>query len=210
MKHFAAPWSRSLIIISALATVICLGISAGAWWESALKHHPAPVRWVTLLPMLILSGAALFTIRGYTITSYAILVHRLLWSTSLPRAGLESARVEYLGRKGMLASVTAAVGKQMGQLAPNQRVLIGRLLNSVKQDLESRYETRKAGFERAALDARLSSEWIDLTLPAPGTRPGSMRRMRQLVDCALDWQPAPPPRPEQISFPLKDFTPWSA
>ena len=77
-----------------LVTVLCLGISAGAWWESAVKHHPAPVRWVTLLPLLILSGTALFTIRGYTITSDAILVHRLLWSTPLPRVGLESARVE--------------------------------------------------------------------------------------------------------------------
>ena len=93
---------------------------------------------------------------------------------------LESARVEYLGRKGMLASVAAAVGKQMGQLAPDQRVLIGRLLNSVKQELESRYEVRKAGFERAARDARLSSEWIDLTLPAPGTRPGSMHPLTQI------------------------------
>lgn len=93
---------------------------------------------------------------------------------------LESARVEYLGRKGMLASVAAAVGKQMGQLAPDQRVLIGRLLNSVKQELESRYEVRKAGFERAARDARLSSEWIDLTLLAPGTRPGSMHPLTQI------------------------------
>ena len=36
------------------------------------------------------------------------------------------------------------------------------------------------------------------------------QRMRQIVDRALDWQPTPPPRPEQISFPLKDFTPWTA
>jgi hypothetical protein len=27
------------------------------------------------------------------------------------------------------------------------------------------------------------------------------QRMRQIVDCALDWQPAPPPRPEQTWFP---------
>ena len=26
-------------------------------------------------------------------------------------------------------------------------------------------------------------------------------RMRQVVDKAIDWQPAPPPRPEQIWFP---------
>jgi hypothetical protein len=31
------------------------------------------------------------------------------------------------------------------------------------------------------------------------------QRMRQIVDCALDWQPVPPPRPEQILFPHKDF-----
>ena len=27
------------------------------------------------------------------------------------------------------------------------------------------------------------------------------QRMRQIVDRAFDWQPAPPPRPEQIWFP---------
>jgi phenylalanyl-tRNA synthetase alpha chain len=47
-------------------------------------------------------------------------------------------------------------------------------LNAVKQNLESRYEARKQAFERAALNARLESEWVDLTLPAPGTRPGSL------------------------------------
>jgi phenylalanyl-tRNA synthetase alpha chain len=93
---------------------------------------------------------------------------------------LEAARVEYLGRKGQLAAVTAAVGKEMGRLAPAERANIGRLLNSVKQDLESRYEVRKAAFERAALDARLNAEWLDLTLPAPGTRPGSLHPVTQI------------------------------
>ena len=27
------------------------------------------------------------------------------------------------------------------------------------------------------------------------------KHMRQIVDCAFDWQPTPPPRPEQIWFP---------
>ena len=36
------------------------------------------------------------------------------------------------------------------------------------------------------------------------------QRMRQIVDCALDWQPAPQPRPEQILFPHKDFRSWTA
>ena len=94
MKHYEAPWSTSLIITSVFTTVICLGVSGGAAWETATGHQPAALRWVVLLPLIILFGCALFTVRGYEITSDAILVQRLLWSTALPRAGLESARVE--------------------------------------------------------------------------------------------------------------------
>jgi hypothetical protein len=36
------------------------------------------------------------------------------------------------------------------------------------------------------------------------------RQMRQIVDRALDWQPAPPPRPEQIDLPGRDFQLWAA
>jgi hypothetical protein len=36
--------------------------------------------------------------------------------------------------------------------------------------------------------------------PAPDAR-WWFRRMRQIVDRALDWEPAPSPRPEQIWFP---------
>src|SRR3954464_11996498 len=39
-------------------------------------------------------GGALFTIRGYTVTPDALLVHRLFWTTRLPLAGLQSAQFE--------------------------------------------------------------------------------------------------------------------
>ncbi len=102
MKHYEAPWSTSLIVMSVFTTMICLGISAGAWWVAVAKHQAAPVRWVALLPLVILFCTALFTIRGYAITSDAILVHRLRWSTSLPRAGLESARFEPDAMRGSI------------------------------------------------------------------------------------------------------------
>jgi len=91
MKHYEAPWSTSLIVMSVLTTVICLGVAAGAWWEVVVGHHPAPLRWVAALPLVILFGCALCTIRGYSLSSASILVHRLLWSTALPRVALESA-----------------------------------------------------------------------------------------------------------------------
>jgi phenylalanyl-tRNA synthetase alpha chain len=68
----------------------------------------------------------------------------------------------------------------MGKLANAERAAIGKLLNAVKQALESRYVERKAAFDRAALEARLNAEWLDLTLPAPGIRPGSLHPVTQV------------------------------
>jgi phenylalanyl-tRNA synthetase alpha chain len=81
---------------------------------------------------------------------------------------LEEARVEALGRKGTLAQIS----KDFGKLAPEERARIGKLLNSVKQDLEAEYSAKKERFERAALAEQLAGEWLDVTLPAPGVRSG--------------------------------------
>jgi hypothetical protein len=102
MKHYEAPWSTSLIVMSVLTTVICLGASAGAWLGLAAKHPLGELGWVALLPLVLLFGAVLFTIRAYGLSSDRILVHRLLWSTVLPRAGLESAQVELDAMRGSL------------------------------------------------------------------------------------------------------------
>src|ERR1035438_10386812 len=102
MKHYEAPWSTSLIVISVLTIVVCLGVSVGAWWEAQVGHHPAPLQWVALLPLVILFGCTLCTIRGYSISSDSILVHRLMWSTALSRAGLQSAQVEPDAMRGSL------------------------------------------------------------------------------------------------------------
>ena len=89
---------------------------------------------------------------------------------------LEAVRVEVLGRKGALAEVS----KGMGKLSPEDRVRVGKLLNSAKQGLESALEARKAEFDQAALAKRLLEERLDLTLPAPGARPGSLHPITQI------------------------------
>jgi hypothetical protein len=45
-----------------------------------------------LFPLAIVCGSALFTIRGYSVTPEAILVHRPFWTTRLPLAALKSAQ----------------------------------------------------------------------------------------------------------------------
>jgi phenylalanyl-tRNA synthetase alpha chain len=89
---------------------------------------------------------------------------------------LETVRVEVLGRKGTLAQIS----KQLGKLPPEERARAGRLLNSAKESLETALDARKTEFEKRALDARLDAEWIDLTLPAPGPRPGSLHPITQV------------------------------
>ena len=93
---------------------------------------------------------------------------------------LEAIRVDILGRKGKLATLTTEIGKSMGKLPPAERATLGKRMNAVKQDLESRNEARRAAFERAALDARLNTEWLDLTQPSPGTRPGALHPLTQI------------------------------
>jgi phenylalanyl-tRNA synthetase alpha chain len=89
---------------------------------------------------------------------------------------LEPVRVDVLGRKGALAQIS----KEMGKIAPDQRAAAGKLLNSVKQDIEAAAEAKASDFAGAALRERLDAEWIDLTLPAPGPRPGSLHPVTQI------------------------------
>ena len=95
---------------------------------------------------------------------------------------LEAVRVEALGRKGTLAQI----GKEMGKLAPEDRARVGKLLNGAKQKLEEALENRQRAFADDALRARLDAEWLDLTLPAPGSRRGHLhpitRIQRELED----------------------------
>jgi phenylalanyl-tRNA synthetase alpha chain len=89
---------------------------------------------------------------------------------------LEAVRVEVMGRKGVLTQLS----KEMGKLSPEERAARGKFINAARQALEEAYEHRKADFDRAALAARLDAEWMDLTVPAPGVRPGSLHPITQI------------------------------
>ena len=77
---FTAPWSPLLIIVSVVATALC-------FWTGIVRACGA----LSVVPVALMIGCALFTVRGYVITPEAILVRRLLWDTRLPRIGLVSA-----------------------------------------------------------------------------------------------------------------------
>lgn len=89
MKSYNAPWAMSLIVISSLCTAVCIG--AAIW---SLRQSGWKLEWTALIPIVVLCGCVLFIIRGYTVTSDAILVHRLLWTTRLRLTDLQSADFE--------------------------------------------------------------------------------------------------------------------
>ena len=101
--------------------------------------------------------------------------------TAATEEELEKVRIEVLGRKGSLAQIS----RGMAALEPSERARVGKLLNSVKQTLEAALDERQASFSAQALNQRLASEWVDLTLPAPGP---ARQPASDHADSARDWK----------------------
>jgi phenylalanyl-tRNA synthetase alpha subunit len=91
-------------------------------------------------------------------------------------ADLEVVRVDVLGRKGVLSQLS----KDMGKLTADEKVARGKFINAAKQTLETAYESLRDRFASDALQARLDSEWLDLTVPAPGVKPGALHPITQI------------------------------
>ncbi|MDP9052837.1 MAG: phenylalanine--tRNA ligase subunit alpha [Acidobacteriota bacterium] len=89
---------------------------------------------------------------------------------------LEAVRVEILGRKGLLAQF----GKDMGKLSPDERAARGKFINGAKQSLEDAFLSRKSAFDNASMSKRLDAEWLDLTVPSSGVKPGSLHPITQI------------------------------
>jgi phenylalanyl-tRNA synthetase alpha chain len=89
---------------------------------------------------------------------------------------IEAVRVDFLGRKGKLPEIS----KQFGKLAPEERARIGKLLNEVKDELEKSIGESADKVAASKLDLAMEAEWIDLTAPAPGPRPGSLHPVTQV------------------------------
>ncbi len=81
-------------------------------------------------------------------------------SDSLER--LNEIKVAILGKKGELTEVL----KGMKDVAAEERPVIGQLVNDTRAAIEAKLEEVKDELSRAAREARLKSEVIDVTLPA--------------------------------------------
>ncbi|MEQ1751384.1 MAG: PH domain-containing protein [Prosthecobacter sp.] len=94
MTHYRATWSTLLRIISVAASLLCVCVAIQERHALATGDIGSLDFWFGVLPLALLIGTALCTVRGYSITPDAILIHRLCWKTKLLRQGLESAEYQ--------------------------------------------------------------------------------------------------------------------
>ena len=97
-------------------------------------------------------------------------------------ASLEELRVKLLGKKGELTAVL----KQMGKLSPEERPVMGQLANAVRASIEQKLEARKADIHAAALEAKLASEAVDVTIPGDNISIGHQHPMNQVLQQIKD------------------------
>lgn len=91
---------------------------------------------------------------------------------------LEALRVEYLGKQG---SVSALL-KTLGAMSPEERLEKAPRIQHLREAVAGALAERKAAMEAAELEARLASERLDLTLPAPEAPKGSVHPVSQVMD----------------------------
>ena len=86
-------------------------------------------------------------------------------------AALEAARVAALGKKGSVSALLATLGR----MAPDERRARGAAINVMKDKVVAAFDARREVLKEAALEARLASEKVDITLPV---RPGPLETGR--------------------------------
>ncbi|MGC3875148.1 phenylalanine--tRNA ligase subunit alpha [Halomonas sp. GXIMD04776] len=91
---------------------------------------------------------------------------------------LDAVRVEYLGKKGEITTLL----KGLGKLPAEQRPQAGEQINQAKQQLGGEIEARKHELGQAALNARLASERLDVTLPGRGQSSGGLHPVTRTLE----------------------------
>lgn len=89
-------------------------------------------------------------------------------SESKDLSTLNDVRVAILGKKGALTAVL----KSMKDVSPEDRPLVGQLVNETRESIEQMLEETKAKLEAEELSLRLKEEVIDVTLPAKKNQVG--------------------------------------
>lgn len=93
-------------------------------------------------------------------------------------ATLENTRVAALGKKGEISLKM----RELGKMSPEERQVAGPALNALKSELTSALSARKESLGNAALEERLRTEWMDISLTPRPMRQGSIHPISQVTE----------------------------
>jgi phenylalanyl-tRNA synthetase alpha chain len=93
---------------------------------------------------------------------------------------LEAARVKYLGRSGSIS----AWGEQMKTLGKDEKPIVGKLLNQVRNAVTAAIEERAQKFRTERESDALAN--IDISLPGTPYERGSLHPLTQMLDRSID------------------------
>jgi phenylalanyl-tRNA synthetase alpha chain len=93
-------------------------------------------------------------------------------------ATLDQARVQFTGKKSQLAEQSKALGK----MDPEERKVFGAKIHAVREAITGALTTRQAELQKVALEQKLASEVIDITLPGRGQSVGSIHPVTQVQE----------------------------
>ncbi|MCO5246301.1 MAG: phenylalanine--tRNA ligase subunit alpha [Anaerolineae bacterium] len=118
---------------------------------------------------------------------------------------------DYLGRNGQLTGVL----RKLGGLPKDERPAVGQRANEVKQALESALENRQTALAHSEMEAALSAEGVDVTLPGRPVTLGKLHpttvTMREITDIlgGMGFQvfDSPEVETDAFNFELLNFPP---
>jgi phenylalanyl-tRNA synthetase alpha chain len=93
-------------------------------------------------------------------------------------AALEAARVAALGKQGAVTGLL----KTLGAMSPEQRQSEGPRIHTLREAVSEAIAARKAALEADAIERRLATETLDMTLPAAPAPQGSVHPVSQVMD----------------------------
>ena len=91
---------------------------------------------------------------------------------------LNELKVKYLGKKGELTAVL----RTMGKLSPEERPVIGSLVNQVRDKLTLLFEQKEKELQKKELLKKLETENIDVTEPSKKITLGSLHPITQIIN----------------------------
>jgi phenylalanyl-tRNA synthetase alpha chain len=115
-------------------------------------------------------------------SNFDALEHGLLTdiSAASDEAAIEAVRIAALGKRGSVSELL----KSLGAMSPDERKAAGPAINTLKERVTEALTARKTDLRDAAINARLITEKVDVTLPvaqSPAER-GRIHPISQVID----------------------------